>query len=83
MVRCEIAGNGKKCERTPDFERLVVRARDDGVAVGREGHGVHPAAVRALLLRLELQGRCRKHRGSQVWTKGWRVWVLTHPHPRL
>ena len=25
---------------------------------------------------------CRKHRNGQVWTKGWRVSVLT-PHPRL
>ena len=33
--------------------------------------------MRALLLCLELQGRCHKHRSSQVWTKGWRVSVLT------
>ena len=30
-------------------------------------------AVRALLLCLQLQGSCRKHRGGQEWTKGWRV----------
>ena len=34
-------------------------------------------AVRFLLLRFWLQGCCRKHRGSQVLAKGWRVSVLT------
>ena len=66
---------GYQCPRTriPDFDGLVVGARDDGLAVGREGHGVNVAAVRALLFRLELKGSCRKHRSSQVWAKGWRV----------
>ena len=60
--------------RVPHFERLVVRARDDGLAIGREGHREHAAAVRALLLRLELQGCCRKRGGAQVWARrgiGW------------
>ena len=54
----------------PDFERLVVRVRagHDALAVGREGHEFR--AVRALFLRLELQGCCRKHRRGQVWAKG-------------
>jgi hypothetical protein len=39
--------------------------------------------VRALLLRLQLQGSCRKHRSSQVWTKDLGVSVPTHLHPRL
>ena len=60
---------GYQCPRTriPDFERLVGRARDDGLVVGRKGHGHHVVAVRALLLCLELQGCCRKHRSSKFW----------------
>ena len=38
---------GYQCPRTriPDFERLVIGARDDGLTVGREGHGVHVTIV--------------------------------------
>ena len=54
----------------PDFDRVVVGARHDSLAIRGEGHGGHAAAVRALLLRLELQGCCRKHRSSQVQAKG-------------
>ena len=56
--------------KSAHFERLVVGARDDGLAVGREGHGVHVAAVRALLLRLELQGSCSKRGDTQLWDRG-------------
>ena len=57
---------GYQCPRTriPHFERLVVRARDDGLAVGREGHGVHRAAVRALLARYELERACQATEGG-------------------
>jgi len=48
----------------PDFDRDVVGARHDGRAIGGEGHGVDSAAVRALLLRLELQGSCGKRGGA-------------------
>jgi hypothetical protein len=48
----------------PDFDRHVVGARDDGRAIGGKGHGVDAAAVRALLLRLELQGSCSKRGGA-------------------
>ena len=50
----------------PDFDRLVVGARHDGRSIGGKGHGGHPpgAAVRALLLRLELQGSCSKRGGA-------------------
>ena len=68
---------------TPDFDRLVGRARDNLGAIWGEGHGQHAVAVRALLLRLQLQGSCRKHRSSQVWTKDLGVSVPTHLHPRL
>ena len=51
---------------TPDFDRLVVGARHDGLAVRREGHGEHVAAVCALLLGLELQGRCNKQGSGQI-----------------
>jgi hypothetical protein len=44
----------------PDFDRLVIGARHDGLAIGGKGHGAHPVAVRALLLRLEVQGSCSK-----------------------
>ena len=74
-----------QCRHTciPDFDRLVFGGRHDGLAIGGEGHGAHGHAVRALLLRLELQGCCRKHRSSQVWAEGWRVLVLMHLNPRL
>ena len=65
MVWCGWRAYKPTC--TPDFDRLVVGAGDDGLAVGREGHGAHGVAVRALLLRLQLQGCCRKHRSGQVW----------------
>ena len=51
----------------PDFDLPVKGARDDGRAVGGEGHRVHACHVRTLLLHLELQGCCRKHRSVQVW----------------
>jgi hypothetical protein len=44
----------------PDFDRLVIGARHDGLAIRGKGHGAHVVAVRALLLRLELQGSCSK-----------------------
>ena len=52
---------------------LVARARHDGLAIGGEGHGVHKVAVGVLLLRLELQRCCRKHRSCQIWVEGWRA----------
>ena len=54
----------------PDFERLVIGAGDDGLAVGREGHGAHVVAVRALLLCFELQGCCSKRGDTQLWDMG-------------
>ena len=48
----------------PDLDPLVVGAGHDGLAIGGKGHGVHEVAVRALLLRLELQGSCNKHGGA-------------------
>ena len=36
---------GRQTTCIPDFERLVVGARDDRRAVGREGHGVHKVVV--------------------------------------
>ena len=84
-VRSALRVGGCQCRHTciPDFDRLVAGARGDGRAVGREGHGVHPLAVRPPLPRLELQGCCHKHRSSQVWAKGLGVSVPTHLHPRL
>ena len=46
---------------------LVARARHDRLAIGGEGHGEHEVVVRALLLHLELQGCCRKHRSGKLW----------------
>ena len=50
----------------PDFDRLVDRARDDLGPIMVEGHGEDLAAVRALLLRLELQGSCSKRGSAQI-----------------
>ena len=50
----------------PDFDRLVVRARDDLGSVVVEGDGGDVAAVRVRLLRLELQGSCSKRGSSQI-----------------
>ena len=46
----------------PDFDRLVVRAGDDGFAVGREGNGADVVAVGVLLLRFELESACEEER---------------------
>ena len=67
----------------PDFDRHVPRAGHDGRAIGGKGHGGHPVAMRVLLLSLELQGSCSKHRSSQIWVKGSRVSAPTRLHPRL
>ena len=48
----------------PDFDRLVVGARHDARTIGGKGHGAHHVAVRALFLRLELQGSCSKRGGA-------------------
>ena len=53
----------------PDFDRLVVRARDDLGSIVVEGHGVDVAAVRALLLHLKLQGSCSRNGGAQLWAR--------------
>ena len=63
---CGLKGlEGCQCRHTciPDFDRLVIGARHDGLAVRRERHRGHRRAVCALLHSLELQGCCHKHRG--------------------
>ena len=53
----------------PDFERLVVGAGHNRLAVGGEGHRHDAVAVCILVHRLELQGSCRKRGGAQVWAR--------------
>ena len=48
----------EKSERTPNFEGLVVRTRNDRLSVGGEGHGADPIAVGVALLRHKLQCGC-------------------------
>ena len=50
----------------PDFDRLVVRAGHDLGSIIVEGHRADVVAVRALLLRLELQGSCSKRGSAQI-----------------
>ena len=38
--------------------------------------------MRTLLLHLELQGSCHKHKSGQFWAEGSGVSVPTHLHPR-
>eukprot|EP00966_Prymnesium_polylepis_P165506 3826233-Prymnesium_polylepis.1 len=45
----------KRCHPAPDVDAIVVRARHDPCAVGREAHGIHQAAVGAQLLRHQRQ----------------------------
>ena len=56
---------------TPHFDRLVIRAGDDGLAVRREGDGRDVVAVGILLGRLELQCTCKTCekgvRGEERW----------------
>ena len=53
----------------PDFDRPVVRARDDLRSIVVEGHRADVVAVRARLLRLELQGSCSKRGAAQLWVR--------------
>ena len=71
-VRSGLRGQGCQLSHTciPDFDRLVLRAGHDGRAIGGKGHGHHPVAVRALLLRLELQGSCIASMGALSFGPG-------------
>ena len=55
---------GRQTTCIPDFDGLVARAGHNRLAVGREGHGVHPVAVRALLARYELERACQATEGG-------------------
>ena len=83
---CPCAGEGRDDARGDDDladEVIVIVRHEERRAVGREGHGAHMLAVRALLLRLQLQGSCRRQGSRQSWAEGSGVSVPTHPHPRL
>ena len=75
---------GKAITCVPDFDRVVVRARDDLRSVVIEADGVDVAAVRVLLLRLELKRGCQA-RGEGVRGEARAVGVRSTAHlrPRL
>ena len=66
---------GYQCPRTriPDFDGLVVGARDDGLAVGRKGHGGHWAAVRALLWGTRRRTNAPLAPGQTSEQQAWRL----------
>ena len=73
-------GSWRKLKRltcVPNFDRLVIGARDDLRAIVIEGHGVDALAVGALLARLELESICRRGR---VGVRGKRMAVGVAPN---